>query len=141
MIVIDKKTQTNISYMNIHDWQIRQVICNYDDYKVIIPISKIVSKNQQLEAKLIFEEVIYNEISYYELWGSGNYISHCDMDDNSELINKLEKYKDDEQFWCSRLANYTSISDEFFSFNITLNSGDTIKILARKVIWDMDKSI
>lgn len=136
MIVVEKKTLTNINSMSLHDWQIKQVICNYDEYKVIIPMSKIISENLQLKADLIFEEVVYNEISYYELWGSGNYISHFDMDDNSELINKLEKYKNDEQFWCSRLANYNSIIDEFVSFNITLNSGDTIRILARKVIFD-----
>jgi len=136
VIVVEKKTLTNINSMSLHDWQIKQVICNYDEYKVIIPMSKIISENLQLKADLIFEEVVYNEISYYELWGSGNYISHFDMDDNSELINKLEKYKNDEQFWCSRLANYNSIIDEFVSFNITLNSGDTIRILARKVIFD-----
>lgn len=133
MIIIDKKTLTNINDMNLHDWEIKQVICNYDEYKIVIPMSKLTSEKQQLKAELIFEEVVYTEISYYELWGSGNYISNCDVDDNIELINKLEKYKIDEQFWCSRLTNYDSIMDEFVSFNITLNSGDIIKILARKV--------
>lgn len=135
--VVDKKTLTKINDMNLHDWQIKQVICNYDEYRVIIPMSKVISEKQQLKANLIFEEVVYNEISYYELWGSGNYISHYDVDDNSELINKLEKYKNDEQFWCSRLTSYNSILEDFISFNITLNSGDIIRILARQVILNI----
>jgi len=137
MTVIDKHTLANSYNMNLHDWQIKQVICNYDEYKITIPMSKSISENQIQKANLVFEEVLYNEISYYELWGSGNYISHYDMIDNDELIGKLEKYKNNKKFWCSRLTNYNNISDEFVNFNITLNSGDTITILARQVIFSI----
>jgi 3-dehydroquinate synthase class II len=135
--VIDKKTLANIYNMNLHDWRIDQVICDYENYQIIIPLSNLISKNQQLKANLIFKEVIYNEITYYELWGKGTYIFSCDVDDDIELISKLEKLKNDEKFCCSRLTNYNSILDEFVSFNISLNSGDTIRILAQQVILNI----
>lgn len=39
MITINKQTQHEIEKLNLHDAEIREIICNYYEHKVNIPVS------------------------------------------------------------------------------------------------------
>ncbi|MRN53614.1 hypothetical protein [Paenibacillus monticola] len=114
MITINKQTQHEIEKLNLHDAEIRDVICNYYEHKVSIPIKLNTNKNE-----LIFDEVLFIDVSLYEPWGAGMYINEFVIRESSELITKYSPLQDSQAL----------------HFTILLNSGDNINIVASKVAY------
>ena len=105
MRIISKKG--NIQKINLHDAEIRKIICDYDKGIVEIPI--IMYGKKQFPAILIFENMRYIEINRMEPWGPGIYVFAVNIDNNA----------------CG----------DDIKVNIVLNSGDYINIMALRMIY------
>lgn len=108
MMNINKHTLGVAEEINLHDAEIKEVICNYYDHVVRIPILK-----SKLIKELIFREVMSIDISILEPWGAGMYIHEFSV-------------KEDKQ----KITNYEKSDIKGLHFNILLNSGDNINITA-----------
>jgi hypothetical protein len=87
---------------------------NYYNHTVNIPIKLSTNK-----LDLIFDEVLFIDISLHEPWGAGMYINEFVLTNTSELITK-----------------YGSIQDgQSLHFTLLLNSGDSINIVASKATY------
>lgn len=111
MTIVSKQTLDNLGKINLHDAEIREVICNYYDHIVQIPI--IISKGK---SELFFREVLFVDMSIYEPWGAGMYVHELTAQNESNLLRK-----------------YAHNDDSKLHFTILLNSGDSINVIASKV--------
>lgn len=135
-MIITKNNIDKISELNLHDSELNEIICKYDEYKIIIPIKHYYLKKDML---LVFEDVLYSQISYYKLWGNGNYIFQCEINEDDVLIEQLKDMQVKELrqplvTW-SKLIECENLED-FFSLTLLLNSGDKINIISRKLSFN-----
>ena len=112
-----------IKDLNLHDYEISDILCDYINQKVEIPIQLSNHQNKNKKAVLIFENVQYLDISLYEPWGAGIYINEVNVNDGTDIINRLNKYQ---------------FNKEYFCISFLLNSGDKINVLALKMTY-LDK--
>lgn len=119
MYIIDKNSQENIKKIDLHDGEIEKIICDYDNHKINLPV-KLYNSNLTIEAELIFENVVYIDISIYEPWGEGKYINEVIVNDSLDI---LERLKD-----CGNKNDYIHI-------DILINSGDNINIICKRVVY------
>ncbi|KRQ86778.1 hypothetical protein ABG79_01269 [Caloramator mitchellensis] len=119
---ITKKTKDRLRKLYLHDGEIKKIICDYDQHMIIIPISFIMKNNDKKFIELILDNVYYFDISMYEPWGEGIYISDIMINDDS-LIS-------------SRFEGRECIDNDCFEFIIILNSGDKIRIITSKVTYN-----
>lgn len=119
-MTFDKYTINKIHDVNLHDAEISKVTCDYNMHKIKIPLKLYGFNNSYKEAVIIFEDVHYTDISFYEPWGLGIYINEVNVSDGTDIINRLVDYKNNNESFC---------------LSILLNSGDRINILSSKVIY------
>jgi len=121
VLTFDKHTSYKIQDINLHDAEITKIYCDYDMHRIEIPL-KLCNfyNNCKKEVLLIFEDVHYIDVSFYEPWGAGIYINEVKINDGSGIINRLDEYKSNKECFC---------------LSILLNSGDKINILASRVIY------
>ena len=119
-LTFDKYTIHKIQDLNLHDAEITKVFCDYNMHRIEIPVRLYKGKNSYKEVLIIFEDVHYVDISFYEPWGAGIYINEVSINDGTDIINRLVDYQ---------------TNNESFCLSILLNSGDKINILTSKVIY------
>ncbi|HEY8401848.1 MAG TPA: hypothetical protein VIK89_11320 [Cytophagaceae bacterium] len=116
---INKFNKQELENLLLHDAEVTQILCDYDQHKIILPIKKNIS--QDINAEIVFENVIYFDMSFYEPWGPGIYISEVRLNENIDILERLKE--------CN------SISKDYFQIVILLNSGDKINIIASNVVY------
>ena len=121
MIVIEKENITELDNLSMHDSKVLEMICNYNEHKVIIPVEKDGISNIKRTAELIFEDVVYFDFSCFEPWGEGIYIYEI------KITSKNEKLFDS----CNSISG-----DKHFNIEILINSGDKFNILCSKFLYD-----
>lgn len=67
-MIFDKYTIHKIHDLNLHDAEIAKVTCDYNIHRIEIPV-KLCKNNSYKKAVIIFENVQYADISFYEPWG------------------------------------------------------------------------
>lgn len=116
----NKHTIYKIQDLNLHDAEIAKITCDYNMQRIEIPVKLCRDNNSYKEAVIIFEDVQYADISFYEPWGAGIYINEVNVNDGTDIINRLVEYQRNSESFC---------------LSILLNSGDRINILTSKVIY------
>jgi hypothetical protein len=116
----NKHTIYKIQDLNLHDAEIAKITCDYNMHRIEIPVKLCRDNNSYKEAVIIFEDVQYADISFYEPWGAGIYINEVNVNDGTDIINRLVEYQRNSESFC---------------LSILLNSGDRINILTSKVIY------
>lgn len=131
-VTLTKDLLSKVKEIYVHDAEIKEIICNYVEHKIIIHIS--LPLPQQNTALLIFKGVTYSEISYHEPWGTGFYIIGIGVEDE---LSKYETFFD-----INGVDDYKSVvkDNHCFKTTIELNSGDRINIVANKMIYHEDMS-
>ncbi|ABN54207.1 MAG TPA: hypothetical protein DEF39_11140 [Hungateiclostridium thermocellum] len=116
----NKHTIYKIQDLNLHDAEIAKITCDYNMHRIEIPVKLCRDNNSYKEAVIIFEDVQYADISFYEPWGAGIYINEVNVNDGTDIINRLVEYQRNSESFC---------------LSILLNSDDRINILTSKVIY------
>jgi len=120
ILTFNKHTIYKIQDLNLHDAEIAKITCDYNMHRIEIPVKLCRDNNSYKEAVIIFEDVQYADISFYEPWGAGIYINEVNVNDGTDIINRLVEYQRNSESFC---------------LSILLNSGDRINILTSKVIY------
>lgn len=107
-IMVDKEKLMNLTKIPLHDAELRELICNYDQHLVFIPVKINIPGKRPFNAELRFEDVLNLSIGLFEPWGPGIYIH--------EVSYKI---------------------DGNINFTILLNSGDKIEITGENLKYKM----
>jgi len=75
----NKHTIYKIQDLNLHDAEIAKITCDYNMHRIEIPVKLCRDNNSYKEAVIIFEDVQYADISFYEPWGAGIYINEVNV--------------------------------------------------------------
>lgn len=113
-MIITKDNLRSINDMYFHDGEIIEINCNY--YRRFVDI---LVHYEDVEKRIVFEDVDYISMSSFEPWGAGNYIYDVVTHNPEEYKKQIQEYK---------------VDDCVFGVVILFNSGDEISILARKIV-------
>jgi hypothetical protein len=118
LIVITRQNLSEIRKIYFHDAEISEVVSNYIEHTVKMPIKLYRKGSNGIAALITFENTVNLDISFLEPWGAGMYVLGV-------VVKPVE---------------ITSFKSE--SFNIMdcfkvcfeLNSGDEINVVASKMM-------
>lgn len=106
----------NFNELLLHDSELMDTILNYNNKKVKIKF-RFLDKGEYINKEIIFNDFIYFNMTNYFPWGESLYINEGKIITDKTIINKLNDFDKD-------LTLYTH-------FNLLLNSGDNIDIMAK----------
>lgn len=110
-ILIDNKNYSSkLGELDLHDGEIKDMYCCYDQRKVEIPIILNSPNINRKRSKLEFTGVFKFSISMLEPWGPGFYINEI------------------------KITNYEDSNMGALNCLILLNSGDEISVISNKII-------
>lgn len=119
MVIIENSSKNLLNTLDLHDAEINDIKCNYREHLVELPIVLHSPKKMNVNAKLVFESVVYFDICIVEPWGEGIYINEVKFIDNYSAIDKYQEF----------------IDDKHFNLVFILNSGDQIHIVSKKILY------
>jgi len=120
--------------LSLHDSIINEIITDYSHHRLSINIYHGYLK---IDLVLIFEDVLYTEITHFQLRGEGKFINSISkINGNEQLMLDVKKIQSEEAKKCndfkiSRIEDYNF--DEAINISLLLNSGDTIKIISKQL--------
>jgi hypothetical protein len=103
--------QDEFSSLDLHDAEIRDFCCSYDRHEIEIPLITHVPGKKSSKSILKFLEVINFNITFNEPWGPGVYINEFKINESMNEVSDALK------------------------FELLLNSGDKLTIIAMKVTY------
>ena len=126
-MIINKSNQMTISDLYIHDSIFENLIYEHEGRNVRIEVDNYELKKH---FSISFCNIIYMELTGAQFWGFGRMIFDWEVIINDEKLNEL-------------IGIQSSIADEvsYFSSKITLNSGDTIKIICQEIIFEENTTL
>lgn len=113
MIIIEDFNKDLIGQLDLHDAEVSDVICNYANRLVKMPVILHSPNKDNVKALLEFKQVSFMDISFIEPWGAGYYIN--------EITTNV-------------IPPHDSLAGSF-SLEILLNSGDKIRVVTQKLIY------
>lgn len=131
-VTITKELLDNIKEVYLHDAEVKEIMCNYFEHKITIPLVLELPNLQMGTGLLIFNDVAYSEISYHEPWGMGHYINGINADKGLNGYTNFFDINDVDYF------NSLVKDKNCFNITIELNSGDLINIVASEMTYTED---
>ena len=109
---ITLSTLSFYSLSNFHDSEVSQLVVDYTNHRIQIPLKLAVTKDASKKTSMVFNDVKSLRMNIDEQWGPGIYVHEIALKD--DLTNK-----DNE--------------GQTFSTTILLNSGDEIHIACESI--------
>jgi len=118
-LIISRKNLSEIDNVYFHDAEIAEVISNYYNHTIAIPV-QLYKKDgiKTFQTIITFENAVGIDISFCEPWGEGIYV----LEVNAEPVE------------IAHGISATLNSEDYFKVGFLLNSGDKINIIAARMI-------
>lgn len=118
MIVITRQNLNEIQKIYFHDAEISEVVSDYIEHKVQIPVKFYRKGSRAINTVITFENTVNLDISFLEPWGAGMYIIGV----VAEVVEVTSGITD----------SLNTI--DYFKISFELNSGDKINVVASKMV-------
>ena len=131
-ITLTKSQMDNIKDIDVNGAAIKDIIIEYSQHFISIPVIKPFPK--PVVGILLFQGVVYSEISSHEPFGEGCYILNFDV--------KVDIPGDNIYFNINNVEDLNALikNNSCFKATIELNSGDRISIIANQLLYSMEES-
>lgn len=120
ILVITRKNINEINDIYLHDAEISEIVSNYTQHTVKIPVKLYRKGSKGINALITFENTVGVDISFLEPWGHGMYIFGV-------VVEPIEITSNDKD----------SLNiGEYFKVSFELNSGDKINVVSAKMVLE-----
>jgi len=120
MTIITRENIDEIKKIYFHDAEISEVVSDYIEHTVKIPVKLYRKGSSGINAVITFENTVRLDISFLKPWGAGMYV----LGVVAELV-EITSFKTES----------LNIMD-FFKVCFELNSGDEINVVASKMVLE-----
>jgi len=120
MVIITRKNIDEIKKIYFHDAEISEVVSDYIEHTVKIPVKLYRKGSSGINAVITFENTVRLDISFLEPWGAGMYVLGVVVEPVEITSFKTESF---------------NIMD-CFKVCFELNSGDEINVVASKMVLE-----
>lgn len=133
MTIIKKENEKDIANIHIHDLQFNNFCYNHDSQIVQLNLSNITYSSKIL---MHFKQVLFVSMTCVEFWSPGSNVFSCNIFDTQVIVGKLKEKAESETKNWREISKFSESQKENIGFEITINSGDVIKIICKEINID-----